>query len=98
MTEQMETARILSQYKGRLQHTVRFVAADYEEWGDLEGARNYAQYIQALSQKQGFKIVSAIDDEQAGWKEGSELFDVFDCGGPTDGPADVALGKELIQT
>ena len=95
MTIQLETARILSQYAGKLEKTVRFVAADYEEWGDLEGARSYAQYIQALSQKQGFKLVSAIDDEQSGWKEGAEVMDVFDCGGATDS---TALGKELIQT
>jgi hypothetical protein len=97
MAEQMETARILASYKGQLEKTVRFVAADYEEWGDLEGARSYAQYIQALSQKQGFKIASAIDDEQAGWNEGgnSTQFDIFDCGGATDSKA---MGTLLAQT
>jgi hypothetical protein len=95
MSVQMETARILSQYAGHLEKTVRFVAADYEEWGDLEGARYYAQYILALSKQEGFKIVSAIDDEQIGWKEGAEVFDVFDCGGATDS---TALGSELVQT
>jgi len=95
MTTQMETARILSQYAGKLEKTVRFVAADYEEWGGLEGARFYAQYIQTLSQQQGFKIVSAIDDEQSGWKEGDETVDFFDCGGATDSGA---MGQVFAQT
>jgi len=95
MSELMETARLLSQYKGQLQHTVRFVAADYEEWGGLEGARYYAQTIQSESQAQGFKILNAIDDEQSGWKEGDDVFDVFDCGGDTDS---TTLGKLLIDT
>ena len=38
MSTMLETARILTPYGARLQHTVRFVAADYEEWGDLEGS------------------------------------------------------------
>jgi hypothetical protein len=75
MSMQMETARILKSYAGRLQYTVRFVAADYEEWGDLEGARYYAKYIKAL------------DDEQSGWKQGDNTFDIFSCGGPTDSKA-----------
>jgi Zn-dependent M28 family amino/carboxypeptidase len=95
MATQMETARILAGYKGKLEKTVRFVAADYEEWGDLEGARYYAQYIQNLSKQQGFKIVAAIDDEQSGWKEGDESLDYFDCGGATDSSA---LGAEFQQT
>jgi Zn-dependent M28 family amino/carboxypeptidase len=95
MSTMLETARILKTYQGQLQHTVRFVAADYEEWGDLEGARNYAQYIKKLAQQQGFKIVSAVDDEQSGWKEGTNEFDVFDCGGATDS---TALGQMLIHT
>jgi Zn-dependent M28 family amino/carboxypeptidase len=95
MAMAMETARILSQYKGRLHYTVRFVAADYEEWGGLEGARYYAQQIQTQSQQQGFKLVAAIDDEQSGWKEGDSVFDVYDCGGATDSSA---LGKQLIDT
>jgi Zn-dependent M28 family amino/carboxypeptidase len=96
MTMLMETARILSQYKNQLQHTVRFVAADYEEEGGLEGARNYAKYISALASKNGFKIVSAIDDEQSGWNEGeSDTFDVFSCGGATDS---TAMGDLLVDT
>lgn len=95
MSTMLETARLLKPLQSRLQHTVRFVAADYEEWGDLEGSRNYAQYIKNLSQQQGFKIVSAVDDEQSGWKQGDDTFDVFDCGGATDS---TTLGKQLIQT
>ena len=92
----METARILTQYPGKLQHTVRFVAADYEEWGGLEGSRSYAQYIRALAQKENFQIVSAIDDEQSGWNGGNDnLFDVFSCGGATDS---TQLGDLLADT
>jgi hypothetical protein len=92
----METARVLAAHPGKLAHTVRFVAADYEEWGGLEGARAYAKYIQALSQKENFKIVAAIDDEQSGWNEGSDnLFDVFSCGGATDS---TAMGDMLVET
>jgi hypothetical protein len=95
MAQLMETARLLVQYKDRLQYTVRFVAADYEEWGGLSGARFYANYIKDLAQKQGFKLVAGIDDEQSGWKEGDNSFDVYDCGGATDSPA---LGKLLMET
>ena len=96
MATLMETARILAAHKGQLQHTVRFVAADYEEWGGLEGARAYAKYIQELSQKEKFKIVAAIDDEQSGWNEGSDnVFDVFSCGGATDS---TAMGDMLVET
>ena len=96
MAMMMETARLLAAQKGKLQHTVRFVAADYEEWGGLEGARAYAKYISALAQKENFKIVSAIDDEQSGWNEGSDnVFDVFSCGGATDS---TAMGDMLAET
>jgi Zn-dependent M28 family amino/carboxypeptidase len=96
MATLMETARILAARKGKLAHTVRFVAADYEEWGGLEGARAYAKYIQELAQKQNFKIVAAIDDEQSGWNEGSGgVFDVFSCGGATDS---TAMGDMLVET
>jgi hypothetical protein len=96
MATLMETARILASHKGQLAHTVRFVAADYEEWGGLEGARAYARYIQDLSQKEKFKIVAAIDDEQSGWNEGSDnVFDVFSCGGATDS---TAMGDMLVET
>jgi Zn-dependent M28 family amino/carboxypeptidase len=99
MAEQMETARLLTSFKGQLQKTVRFVAADYEEWGNLEGARYYAQYIQNLAKTQGFKLVAAIDDEQAGWNENgsSTQFDLFDCGGAADA-ASKPLGAMLAQT
>ena len=96
MAMMMETARVLSQYKGKLANTVRFVAADEEELGNLGGARHYAQYIQALAKQQGFKIVSAIDDEQSGWRENqADLIDVFTCGSPTDA---TVLGNLFIDT
>jgi hypothetical protein len=96
MATLMETARILAAQKGKLQHTVRFVAADYEEWGGLEGARAYAKYISDLAQKENFKIVAAIDDEQSGWNEGSDnTFDSFSCGGATDS---TAMGDMLSET
>jgi Zn-dependent M28 family amino/carboxypeptidase len=92
----METARVLAAHKGKLAHTVRFVAADYEEWGGLEGARAYAKYIKDLSQKEKFALVGAIDDEQTGWNEGSDnVFDVFSCGGATDS---TAMGDMLVET
>jgi Zn-dependent M28 family amino/carboxypeptidase len=96
MATLMETARVLAAQQGKLQHTVRFVAADYEEWGGLEGARAYAKYIDALSKKENFKIVAAIDDEQNGWNEGSDnVFDVFSCGGNTDS---TGVGDMLVET
>ena len=100
MAELMETARILTNYKGKLEHTVRFVVADYEEWAGpgLEGARVYAKYIADLAAKNNFKIVSAVDDEQSGWncatdglcgdQSKGDTFDVFSCsGGEFDYPA-----------
>jgi hypothetical protein len=50
------------------------VAADFEEWGapGLEGARVYAKYLKALSQKEGWKIVGAVDNEQSGWNCASD--------------------------
>jgi Zn-dependent M28 family amino/carboxypeptidase len=95
MAMQMETARVLLQYRDQLQYTVRFVAADYEEWGGLEGARDYAHYVTDLARSQHFRVVAAIDDEQSGWKEGANTFDVFDCGGRTNS---TALGNLLIAT
>ncbi len=97
----METARILSQYKGRLHNTVRFVATDYEEWSSLslEGARKYATYIQALGKTQGFKVVAAIDNEQSGWKHGEMTIDTVShkCGATAD-PAVAALQKLMADT
>jgi hypothetical protein len=72
MATQLETARVLAAYRGKLHYTVRFVAADYEEWSELEGARVYAKYIQGQATTQGFKIVAAIDDEQSGWNCAAE--------------------------
>ncbi len=95
MAELMETARILTQFRGQLHYTVRFVAADYEEWGDLEGARYYARTLQQQANAQNFHIVGGIDDEQSGWKEGANLFDIFDCGGATNS---TAVGNLLAQT
>jgi len=67
MAVQLETARLLSANRGRLHYTVRFVAADYEEFGHLEGSRKYAEYVKDLAAREGFKIIAAIDDEQSGW-------------------------------
>jgi hypothetical protein len=97
----METARILTSYKGRLRYTVRFVATDYEEWSglSLEGARKYATYLEGLSKNQGFKIIAAIDNEQSGWKHGEATFDVVDhkCGATAD-PSVLALSKLMTDT
>lgn len=69
MATLMETARILVEHKAKLQNTVRFVAADYEEQDNpgLEGARQYASFIKNLAAENHFKILAAIDDEQSGW-------------------------------
>ena len=91
MATQLETARILASQRDKLQHTIRFVAADYEEWAapGLEGARQYAEYIKNLAQTRGFRILAAIDNEQSGWNcasdaacaasEGGTIVDVFSC-------------------
>jgi len=112
MSIMLETARILSQYRGTLQKTVRFVAADYEEHSSpgLEGARTYATYIKKLSTDENFKIVAAIDDEQTGWNCAGDsacddarsaagtAFDVFSCSGDGKGYDFKALGDQLEQT
>jgi hypothetical protein len=67
MAIQMEAARILSQYQGRLNLTVRFVATDYEEITTLEGGRAYVAQLQQEASTQGFRIVAAIDGELSGW-------------------------------
>lgn len=102
MSVSLETARLLAPYAGKLQHTVRFVAADYEEWSGpgLEGARTYAKYIQQLSQEKNFKIIAAIDNEQMGWSGGDQgkSFDVYSCSGGMWGSGQYnypALGDEL---
>ena len=83
MAVSLETARILAPYAGKLKYTVRFVASDFEEWAvpGLEGAREYAKYIQSLSKHKGFKLVAAVDNEQIGWSGGDHgsSFDVFSC-------------------
>ena len=94
MAIEMETARILNRYKSKLQYTVRFVAADYEEWGGLEGAEQYTQYIKTLAADKGFKVVAGIDDEQSGWLENDHTVDLFDCGGDTDS---TAMGEAFVQ-
>jgi Zn-dependent M28 family amino/carboxypeptidase len=107
MATAMETARILAGHKAQLQNTVRFVAADLEEQGGLEGARSYAAYLKALSQKEGFRILAAIDDEQSGWNCAAEggcgfglkatatPLDVFSCSGDGAGFNYPALGDSL---
>jgi hypothetical protein len=84
MAIELETARILVAHKAQLDKTVRFVAADEEELGDLAGARAYAKYIQTS----GIHVVAAVDDEQTGWNcvadgvcQGPLAFDLFSCGG-----------------
>jgi Zn-dependent M28 family amino/carboxypeptidase len=108
MATSLETARILAGHKGQLQNTVRFVAADLEEVGGLEGARNYVAYLKALSQKEGFKIIAAIDNEQSGWNCAAEdgcgfgiktaaanPVDIFSCSGDGTGFNNPALGDAL---
>jgi Zn-dependent M28 family amino/carboxypeptidase len=109
MATSLETARILAAHKGQLQNTVRFVAADLEEVGGLVGARNYASYLKALSQKEGFKIIAAIDNEQSGWNCAAEdgcgfglkaasaanPVDVYSCSGDGTGYNNPALGDSL---
>ena len=89
MSIMLETARLFVQHRAQLGLTVRFVASDEEELGGLAGARNYAAYIKALSQSQGFALIAAVDDEQSGWNCDADhmcsdalfpAFDVFSCG------------------
>jgi Zn-dependent M28 family amino/carboxypeptidase len=112
MSMLLETARLLAPYKGVMKYTVRFVAADYEEWSTpgLEGARVYAKYIQGLAAQQGFNLVAGIDNEQSGWNcasngtcqptIGGHEFDVFSCsGGFSTGNYDFqAIGDALEAT
>ena len=89
MTIMLETARLFVAHRDRLSFTVRFVVSDEEELGGLAGARNYAAYIKALSETEGFALVAAVDDEQSGWNCSLDkrcgdntfpAFDVFSCG------------------
>ena len=101
----LETARLFVQHRAQLALTVRFVASDEEELGGLAGARNYAAYIKALSQSQGFALVAAVDDEQSGWNCNSDhlcgdtlfpAFDVFSCGSSATASYDfAALGDQF---
>ncbi len=68
---QMEAARIFASLAAR-QHTVRFVACDYEEisWTggpDFPGPSAYLSYLQGLTQAQGFKVLMVSDNDQTGW-------------------------------
>ncbi len=104
----LETARILAAHQAELQHTVRFVAADYEEHSNpgLEGARAYATYIKNLAAQEGFKILAAVDDEQTGWScaadgacddaPNGDTFDVFSCSGDAQNYSFPALGDALV--
>lgn len=110
MSIQMETARILAQRNGQQKYTVRFVAADYEEHTSpgLEGARQYAKYIQNLAATEGFKIIAALDNEQTGWncrttnecrhRVQEDTFDVFSCSGDRRNFSHPALGDMLAET
>ena len=60
-----------------------------EIFDQVDGARNYAQHILALSRSEGFRLVAAIDDEQSGWNCSRDglcgdnlfpAFDIFSCG------------------
>jgi len=100
-----ETARLFIKHRAQLAFTVRFVASDEEELGGLAGARDYAAYIKALSQSEGFRLIAAVDDEQSGWNCsadnlcGDSLFpavDVFSCSGTGPSSFDFpALGNQL---
>jgi hypothetical protein len=104
----METARILALHQGELENTVRFVAADLEELGGLEGSRHYAANLKKTAAAQGFKIVAAVDDEQSGWncmkgdlcsdEPGTATFDVFSCSGDGAGYDFPAVGDLLAST
>ena len=90
MAIEMETARILVAHASQLGVTVRFVAADEEELGDLAGARAYAADIKAKATAGGFKLIGAVDDEQSGWNCNAVNgcftnstwpdFDIYSCG------------------
>ena len=111
MAISLETARILSEYvnsgRAKLKYTVRFVAADFEEWGGLEGARNYADYIKDLAASEKFKLVAAVDNEQSGWNcaddglcNSPETIDIFSCspGGQYDFPEQGDLLENIVKS
>lgn len=107
MAIMLETAKLLAPYAGTLQHTIRFVAADYEEWAfpGLEGARFYAKYLKDLSVSQSFRILAAVDNEQSGWNCAKDrrcgdssigdTFDVFSCSGDSKNFNFKQIGDDL---
>nr|HEX4319134.1 M28 family peptidase [Kofleriaceae bacterium] len=109
MAIELETARLFVEHASQLGYTVRFVAADAEELGDLAGARAYAAKIKADSQAAGFQLVAAVDDEQSGWACHDDndcadavwpAYDVYSCGTSNDGQRHYdfsALGDQLEQ-
>jgi Zn-dependent M28 family amino/carboxypeptidase len=102
----MEAARVLSDGRFARAKTVRFVASDYEEEGGLEGARQYATYLQNESMTKGFQIVAAQDYEQSGWNcatnnvcmpsPGVRPFFFADCSGDAKHYTFAALGAEFV--
>ncbi|MCE9579362.1 MAG: M20/M25/M40 family metallo-hydrolase [Deltaproteobacteria bacterium] len=90
MAIQLETARALLPYRGRLAHTVRFVATDEAKLGRQSGARAYARQIAGEAARAGFALVAAIDDGPSGWNcmpggpcehvDDRLTVDVFSCG------------------
>jgi Zn-dependent M28 family amino/carboxypeptidase len=112
MSIMLETARILSkpEFRNHLKYTVRFVAADYEEFPSpgLEGARNYASYLQNLAKSQNFKIIGAVDNEQSGWNcindnacdagTNGPTVDTFTCSGDSNNFNYPALGDLFNST
>lgn len=96
MATMLEAARVLSDPCRHAAKTLRFVASDYEEEANpgLEGARQYASYLQKLATAQGFKILAAQDYEQSGWNcaidnacngvAGGTTFEVVSCSGAED--------------
>jgi hypothetical protein len=88
-----ETARLFVAHHDQIPLTVRFVASDEEELGNLAGARFYAAQIQAQAKAEGFNIVASVDDEQSGWNCSKDnlcgdntfpAFDIFSCGTSQD--------------
>ena len=96
-------------HRAQLERTVRFVAADYEEQGGLEGARAYAQFVKKLAGEEGFRLVAAVDNEQSGWDcalenecgftgspiHGRTPVDIYSCSGDGEGYDHPALGDAL---
>jgi hypothetical protein len=104
MSSMLEAARLFIPLRTRLLHTLRFVAADYEEQANpgLEGSRHYAQALAQQAKDAGFSILAAIDYEQSGWNCGSDglcgsdiagkVADVIDCSGDANAYSSPDLG------